>query len=377
MQLLFESSDENPGESGLSIIPGHISRFESSDQITVPQMGWNGISIVKDSPALDGIEDSDMVGFTHFLRAASDSKAFLNTLINFIGINQTPIMVIITPITLFMLLAYCILQVYCVHSFCAMPTPANLEWILSLTDYGTQRYISMVAKGNILAAQFHPEKSGPVGLKLIAGFLARQGLMHRRPGEGEGAKIARSLMLPPTSMEQLKLYPGTVMANRVIACLDVRSNDAGDLVVTKGDQYDVREATDPASGAVGDCKGRGGIRNLGQPVALCKRYYDEGADEVVFLNITSFRKGVLEDLPMLQVLEQSSEQVFVPLTVGGGIRGYTDSDGREWSALDVTARYFRAGADKVSIGSDAVYAVEQYLESGQKTGISSIEQISR
>jgi glutamine amidotransferase/cyclase len=86
---------------------------------------------------------------------------------------------------------------------------------------------------------------------------------------------------------------------------------------------------------------RGDVRNLGKPVALCKRYYDEGADEVAFLNITSFREGVIEDLPMLGVLSAASENVFVPLTVGGGIREYTDSAGKVWSALDVAAQYFR------------------------------------
>lgn len=124
------------------------------------------------------------------------------------------------------------------------------------------------------------------------------------------------------------------------------------------------------------------MRNLGKPVALAKRYYDEGADEVTFLNITSFRQGVIEDLPMLQVLEKASEQVFVPLTVGGGIRGYTeegkDGDkGRTFTALEVAARYFRAGADKVSIGSDAVTAAEEVVNGGGKlTGQSAIEQIS-
>ncbi len=95
------------------------------------------------------------------------------------------------------------------------------------------------------------------------------------------------------------------------------------------------------------------------------------------MNITSFRQGVVDDLPMLQVLESSSENVFVPLTVGGGIREYTDSSGIQFSALEVAGRYFRAGADKVSIGSDAVYAVEDYLRSLQLTGTTSIEQISK
>jgi imidazole glycerol phosphate synthase subunit HisF len=49
---------------------------------------------------------------------------------------------------------------------------------------------------------------------------------------------------------------------------------------------------------------------------------------VVFLNITSFRQGVVEDLPMLQVLEAASQNVFVPLTVGGGIREYVDANGK-------------------------------------------------
>ena len=97
-------------------------------------------------------------------------------------------------------------------------------------------------------------------------------------------------------------------------------------------------------------EGRGGVRNLGKPVSLASRYYQEGGDEIAFLNITSFRQGVIEDMPMLQVLEEASKNIFVPLTVGGGIRSYTDpSTGQTWSALEVAARYFRAGADKVSL----------------------------
>ena len=62
----------------------------------------------------------------------------------------------------------------------------------------------------------------------------------------------------------------------MICALDVRSNDAGDLVVTKGDGYDVREK------GSGD---KGEVRNLGKPVDLCARYYNEGADEIAVLNI--------------------------------------------------------------------------------------------
>ena len=81
------------------------------------------------------------------------------------------------------------------------------------------------------------------------------------------------------------------LAKRVIACLDVRANDAGDLVVTKGDQYDVRDKGTETND----------VRNLGLPVQLAGRYFVEGADEVTFLNITGFRDFPLGDLPMLEV----------------------------------------------------------------------------
>ena len=66
----------------------------------------------------------------------------------------------------------------------------------------------------------------------------------------------------------------------------------------------------------------------------------------------------------------------MPLTVGGGIRGFTDAGGRRHSALDVAAEYFRSGADKVSIGGDAVEAALEFRATGVKTGRTAIEQIS-
>ena len=78
----------------------------------------------------------------------------------------------------------------------------------------------------------------------------------------------------------------------------------------------------------------------------------------------------------MQVLRKTSEGVFVPLTVGGGIREFTDASGKHYSALEVASEYFRSGADKVSIGSDAVEAAEELRRSGKKSGKSSIEQIS-
>ncbi len=227
---------------------------------------------------------------------------------------------------------------YFVHSYHVVPR--NKAVILTTTDYGVE-FVSSIQKNRMIATQFHPEKSGKAGLTILKNFLADT----------------------TTQIRPARVSSTTRLAKRIIACLDVRSNERGDLVVTKGDQYDVRE--------------KGVVRNLGKPVDLARRYYREGADEIAFLNITGFRDFPLEDMPMLEVLKQTSQHVFVPLTIGGGIRDYTDRNGRHYRALEVAAEYFRSGADKVSIGGDAVLIVEDYLQTGQKTGRSSIEEISR
>ena len=248
-------------------------------------------------------------------------------------------------------------DVYFVHSYYAPIVEENKDWVLTSTTYSGQKFISAVQKGSIVACQFHPEKSGQTGLNFVKGFL--------KSVENGTISTSTHLTIDPKSETQL--------VKRVVVALDVRQNDHGDLVVTKGDQYDVRE--NEKEGVV---TGRGGVRNLGKPVALAGRYYQEGADEIAFLNITSFRQGVLEDMPMLQVLEEASRSIFVPLTVGGGIRSYSDPvSGKTWDALEVASRYFRAGADKVSIGSDSVDAAEELISSGGvKSGKTSIETIS-
>jgi glutamine amidotransferase/cyclase len=233
-------------------------------------------------------------------------------------------------------------KLYFVHSYHATSRDVPEQWKLATTDYG-EEFTSAICHGNVAAFQFHPEKSGSAGLSILQRFL-----------EDKEIRVA-------TKPHDTKAS-GTQLAKRVIACLDVRSNDNGDLVVTKGDQYDVREA--------------GEVRNLGKPVELAHRYFNEGADEITFLNITGFRDFPLTDQPMLNVLKRTSEKVFVPLTIGGGIREFTDSNGVFHSALDVASEYFRSGADKISIGSDAVYTVEKFIGSEQADGSSSIEQIS-
>mmetsp|Transcript_8340 Transcript_8340/g.26077 ORF Transcript_8340/g.26077 Transcript_8340/m.26077 type:complete len:552 (-) Transcript_8340:26-1681(-) len=233
---------------------------------------------------------------------------------------------------------------YFVHSFAL--ERCDPAWAAACTDYGGQRFVCAVADGRRAACQFHPEKSGPPGLDLLRRFVAL----------ASAAVAPQPLGAPDAGT--------TTLARRVIAALDVRTNDAGDLVVTKGDGYDVRESA-----------GEKAVRNLGKPVDLCARYYDEGADEICVLNICAFKGEAAGDLPLLGVLRRASERCFVPLTIGGGVRDYVAADGSRVSALDVADAYFRAGADKVGVGSDAVAAALAYYASGP-TGATSIERIA-
>ena len=286
LQALFNGSDEAPDIPGLGFLPGKVKRFETD--LSVPHIGWNGILCCQSSVLWHGLEGNE--------------------------------------------------KFYFVHSYHAVPDMNDA--ILCTTDYDVS-FTSGIQKGNIMAVQFHPEKSGQTGLRVLDNFIK----MHEQPA------------MPVQSFKKTRL------SKRIIACLDVRANDQGDLVVTKGDQYDVRE--------------KGNVRNLGKPVALARRYYEAGADEITFLNITGFRDFPLEDMPMIEVLKQTSQNVFVPLTIGGGIRDYTDAKGQFYQAIDVASAYFRSGADKISIGSDAVDIVAEYLQTGQKTGTSAIETIAR
>ncbi|KAJ7225575.1 imidazoleglycerol phosphate synthase [Mycena pura] len=248
---------------------------------------------------------------------------------------------------------------YFVHSYCAKYKPEKFpeaaQWAHTTTQYGEEIFVSSVRKGDVFGTQFHPEKSGGAGLALLDAWLRGTLPAH----EPEGPRVSRPLNLKHG------------LTKRIIACMDVRANDEGDLVVTKGDQYDVRERVALAATA------GGAVRNLGKPIALAERYYDAGADELCLLNITSFRHSPLQDQPMLAVVRVAAERLFIPLTIGGGIKDTIDPDGTPRAALEVASAYFRAGADKVSIGSEAVYAVERLrARGGVADGTSAIETIA-
>ncbi|KAK3326696.1 hypothetical protein B0H66DRAFT_551519 [Apodospora peruviana] len=309
LQALFSSSAEDPQCSGLDLVPGTLDRFDDSSK-SVPHIGWNNASCPT-NPTLYDLRPSSKYYYVHSYKYTYKK-----------GVLE------------------------------------NLGWAVATATYGGETFVGAVAKGNILATQFHPEKSGVAGLRVIRAFL-----------DGSGAKALA--FNPPQivngggSDELVASSEG--LTRRVIACLDVRTNDQGDLVVTKGDQYDVREKSSDRS-----------VRNLGKPVEMAKRYYEQGADEVTFLNITSFRDCPVADLPMLEILRKTSETVFVPLTIGGGIRDTVDVDGTKVSALEIATMYFKSGADKVSIGSDAVLAAEEYYNGGKTLfGNTAIEQISK
>ncbi|MDW8310066.1 MAG: imidazole glycerol phosphate synthase subunit HisF [Verrucomicrobiales bacterium] len=126
-----------------------------------------------------------------------------------------------------------------------------------------------------------------------------------------------------------------MLAKRVIPCLDVHDGQ-----VTRGVQFGRAEA--------------GELRNVGDPVELALRYNEQGADELVFFDITATAHG---RATMVEVIERVADQCFMPLTVGGGIRTVEDM-----------FQMLRAGADKVSINSAALARPELIREGAEKFG---------
>ncbi|OSX67501.1 hypothetical protein POSPLADRAFT_1164882 [Postia placenta MAD-698-R-SB12] len=321
LQVLFQSSTESPSSTGLGIIPAVIQEFDRADK-AVPHMGWNAAELLDpECKTHEGLDESSHYYFVHSYRAKYD-----------------------------------------------WTQPDAAQWVHSTTQYGQEVFVATVRKGNVFGCQFHPEKSGTAGLKLLAAWLS----------EPESARAST----PPTPCIPRPPKPRDGLTKRIVACMDVRSNDNGDLVVTKGDQYDVREKAPSAPDDTLQARTAGAVRNLGKPVALAARYYAAGADELCLMNITSFRHSPLRDQPMLAVVRAAAAEVCVPLTIGGGIKDAVDPDGTPRSALEVAGAYFRAGADKVSVATEAVYAVERMRARagdggvGDGDGTSAIETIA-
>lgn len=121
-----------------------------------------------------------------------------------------------------------------------------------------------------------------------------------------------------------------MLRKRLIVCLDVRNGR-----VVKGVRFT-------------------GLRDVGDPVELAARYEAEGADEIVFLDISASAEA---RSTLLDVVRRTAERLFIPLTVGGGITG-----------VDDVARALRAGADKVSVNTAAVRRPEIFGEAAVRFG---------
>ena len=122
MQMLFSDSVEFGLHSGLNVIPGHVLRFPdqmtvAGEKLKVPQMGWNQLSFKRRPPVFDGVADGS--------------------------------------------------NVYFVHSYYVKPTDNSV--IATTTDYGFE-FCSSVWRDNIIATQFHPEKSQTIGLRILKNF---------------------------------------------------------------------------------------------------------------------------------------------------------------------------------------------------------------
>ncbi len=127
MQVLLDRSDENGGVPGLELIPGSVERFPDpvagdGERLKVPHMGWNQVHRERDHPIWEGVPDDAWFYFVHSYRAV----------------------------------------------------PKRREHVLATTDY-IDRFASAIARDNIVAFQFHPEKSQRAGLQLLANFVQWDG----------------------------------------------------------------------------------------------------------------------------------------------------------------------------------------------------------
>ncbi|MDX8047067.1 imidazole glycerol phosphate synthase subunit HisF [Gracilibacillus sp. S3-1-1] len=121
-----------------------------------------------------------------------------------------------------------------------------------------------------------------------------------------------------------------MIAKRIIPCLDVKEGK-----VVKGTNFV-------------------GLRELGDPVEMASNYSKTGADEIIFLDISATNEG---RQTMVEIVKQTAEQVFVPFTVGGGVR-----------TIDDVTRLLQAGADKVAMNSAAVNNPQLITEASDRFG---------
>ncbi len=126
-----------------------------------------------------------------------------------------------------------------------------------------------------------------------------------------------------------------MLTKRIIPCLDVKYGDGNRALVVKGVEFV-------------------SLREAGDPVELAKRYDEEGADELIFLDITASHE---KRQTMLDIVKDTADQVFIPFCVGGGIR-----------TLEDVIQTLRAGADKIAINTAAVKNPQFIIRAAEAVG---------
>ena len=251
LQLFFQRSEESehPVE-GLSLLPGEVVRFPEKEGFKIPHMGWNSISIQPESRLLRGIPEGSYVYFVHsyYLKAENPSDV-----------------------------------------------AATADYIVD--------FHAAVEHENIFATQFHPEKSGEIGLQILRNFV---------------------------TMKEENFQEVSMFTKRVIPCLDVNNGR-----VVKGVNFV-------------------NLIDAGDPVSVGAAYGEAGADELVFLDITASSDAREIKTKMVRKV---AETVFIPFTVGGGIR-----------TIDDFRMILREGADKVAVNSAAILNPTLVSDAADKFG---------
>lgn len=377
MQTLFEGSEESPGVHGLGVLPGVVRRFQIPDSahpLAVPQIGWNGFAPYKQSPALAGLDEDSCVYYVHsyYVPMADELHDWILTTTTCAPARLAP-----PPRR-------------CRPPFTS-PAPRGLRFPPCPPSARARTGTAWTTSPPCSAAtcsprsstrKSHPRQALPSWTITCVPLRRGPPCRARRPRSSLFARARRRARASASSLASTcgqtttatSLSPRATRARTRARRARARAHHTQLLLADQrarartrsanrpyertvlshrraGRRYNVREVS-AAAAASAPPGGKGAVRNLGKPVALASRYYEEGADEITFLNITGFRDSPLGDLPMLSLLVEASQTLFVPLAVGGGIRDYVDAQGVAHSALDVAAAYFRAGADKVSIGSE-------------------------
>lgn len=306
MQLLFERSEESQWTEGLGVIKGSVRRFEFYDAIThilpvkapkVPHMGWNQVKIRRECKLLDTIPDDSYFYFA--------------------------------------------------HSYYAVPDEADVE--VGMTTYGFEisgetrcsqdlsstsvalpavNFPSAVCKGSVFGVQFHPEKSGSVGLSLLSNFIG----LCKAPASIGLCKASISVKSPPSvsvhcaGSDFKKIHKGAPEDGylEVIPAIDIRRRKCVRLF-----QGDFSKETVFSE----------------DPVAIASFWASQGASRIHVVDLDGAAAGEPVNLPLIK--EMASAVPGVKIELGGGLRTF-----------ESVAKAFEAGVSWAIVGTAALNSPE-------------------